>query len=221
MICINLKTYSNNSGTNIYSILDPIADYFSKHQIDSKKLAFCPNNFQLESLKKAYPELQFIAQNVDPIPLGKNTGLNPVELLKSIGIKYTLFNHSEHRSIDSHINSKIDMINSFGINAIVCCENIKEARQIIKSKPYAIAYEPPDLIASNFSILSRNVGYVSEFVEAVKGYSLPYLGAGITSVNEINMGTKLGVKGFIIARAFLDSPDKFEFVKGLIQALSN
>lgn len=219
MLCINLKTYSGNSGKGTFDILDQIRQFSIDFPEFNSKYAFCPNNIQLESVSSKYPTINIIAQSVDPIELGKTTGWVPAELLKLINVKYTLFNHSEHRIYDENINKKINFIKQFGINVIVCCENIEEAKRIMESKPYAIAYEPPELIGSDISVSTQKPEIVEEFVNLLKGTCLPFIGAGITCAEDIRIGSKLGAKGYIIAKAFLDAPNKYEKLKEFIQVM--
>lgn len=219
MICINLKTYPNNSGSGTYNVLDQISEFATKNPDLNDKFAFCPNNYQLESVLKTYPSLNVVAQHTEAIDLGKTTGHIPAELLKLLGVKFTLLNHSEHRVYDEKILEKIDFIKKFGINVIVCCENQQEAAYIMQAKPYAIAYEPPELIGSDISVSTQKPEIVKEFVELVKDNSLPYIGAGITGAEDIRIGTKLGAKGFLIAKAFLDAQDKPAKLQEFISAM--
>ena len=219
MICINLKTYLNNSGEKTKAIFNEIERFFHDFPQFKDNFAFCPNNFQLESIEKTNPNLNIIAQNVDAIELGKTTGWVPAELLNLIGVKYTLFNHSEHRIYDDKILEKIEFINKFGINVIVCCENIDEALYILKAKPYAIAYEPPELIGSDISVSTQNPEIIKKFVKLVQNVSLPYIGAGLTSAEDIKISTELGSKGCIISKAFLDAGDKYSKLKEFALAL--
>lgn len=210
MICINLKTYSEFIGPGLYNIFDQVEKFINDFPMFKNHLAIAPNMFQINEIAKMYNNINIIAQNTDPIDIGKTTGWIPPEFLKINNISYTLLNHSEHRIFDENINNKIQFIQSKNINVIVCCENIEEAKVITQSKPYAIAYEPPELIGTNISVSTQKEQTIKEFVDLVKDYSIPYIGAGIRTVEDIKSGKEYGAEGFIIAKAFNDADNKYE-----------
>jgi len=218
MILINLKTYSSHIGLGLYNIFDQINKLIIDFPIYKDKLFIAPNSIQINEVANKYDTINIVAQNIDPIEIGKTTGWLPVELLRIFNIKYSLLNHSEHRIYDSNINEKIKFIQSKGINVIVCCENLYEAKVISNSKPYAIAFEPPELIGSDMSVSTQKGDTLHEFINIVKDNSLPFIGAGITSGNDIKIGKKHGAKGFIIAKAFNDAQNKYEKLSEFLKA---
>jgi triosephosphate isomerase len=73
------------------------------------------------------------AQNVHEEASGAYTGEVSVEMLKSIGLEYTIIGHSERRQYfgetSAQINSKVVASINGSLNPIYCCGEVKEERE--------------------------------------------------------------------------------------------
>ena len=129
----------------------------------------------------------------------------------------TLVNHSEHRLSKKLLQETIEYLNKNEMKPIVCCENLDEVKEVLRFKPFAIAYETKELIGSGNSISKQEPEIIKRFIKICKAKTLPIIGAGISSQDDIRIGMELGAKGFLVASAFAKSDEK---EKKLLELLS-
>jgi len=167
------------------------------------------NYLDIQELSKT--KLPIFAQHVD---LSKKvlTGFIFAEQIKKAGAKGTLLNHSEHRISFNEIKQTLKECSEYRLRVVVCVPNLSEAKKVIKLKPWAMAYEDPELIATGKSITKYDSKSVKEFVKILKGTKIiPLCGAGISTIEDVTEAKKIGCKGVLIASAIANSknPDKF------------
>jgi len=218
MICLNLKVYKESIGLNGVKILEQVSKYVADNPESKEKFCVAPSMLQLASLSKNFPNVTMAAQHSDSLPLGAGTGMVPAEEIFDLGVRYTVLNHSEHRVYNEKINDNIFYMQSIGLKVIVCCESIQEAEELLTAKPYAIAYETKELIGSGKSVATENPEIVTDFVKLVKGKSKAFIGAGISTGEDIKKGLELGAEGFILASAFVKATDQYAKLDEFIQA---
>jgi triosephosphate isomerase len=202
MICINLKTYSESVGKNLYRILDQVNKLVEEKPEYKELFGVAPISYQLEAVANKYPNINFMAQYTEAIEMGAFTGHLPTGTLNDIGVQYVILNHSERRIYDNKINDAIEFIQSKGVKVVVCCESIDEAKYLINSKPFAIAYETKELIGSGKSVSTEN----------------PEIGAGITTAEDIIKGNELGAEGYLLASAFVKADNHYNKLIEFIEA---
>ncbi len=201
MIVINFKNYKK--GREVLRLSRKIEKYLPKAIV-----AIPSVNLEEISEKTG---LRVFSQHVEKNS-EKETGFLTVEAAKKSGAKGSLLNHSEHKVGIK----KIREISKEKINLIVCASNLKEAREIKKLKPYAIAFEDPKLISTGKSITKYNPQSVRKFVKILKGTKiLPLCGAGINSKGDVVEAKKLGCKGVLIASAIANSKNPDKILKSL------
>ena len=205
MLIINLKSYEETFGNQINLFLDPIKDILPNTKVD---IYVAVNTVDIRMAKELYPHINIISQNVDSNKAGSSTGKVVPELLSNIGVSYSLFNHSENRKNFSTILEDIRNIQNRGIKLIVCCENVEEAKEILKAEPFAIAFEPPELICSGVSV-STYPDVVKNFIDLFKNTdTIPLVGAGISKGTDIKNSIELGAHGVLLASAYVKASDK-------------
>jgi len=155
-----------------------------------------------------------IAQHVDNIAKNevRATGFIFPESVKQEGISGSLLNHSEHRINMREIISTIKLCDKLNLKLIVCVANLKEARQVKKLNPYAIAFEDPKLIATGKSITNYRADDLKKFALMFKNSkTVPLCGAGINCSEDYHQSIRFGCKGVLIASAVMKSknPEKF------------
>jgi triosephosphate isomerase len=212
MIILNLKNYPESSGANAIKLLSALEILSSEQK---KYLSIAPSVIDLLTIKTNFPNLNIISQYVENLEKGNTTGWVGIEQLKSNQVKFSLYNHSEHRVWNDEILENILSIQKNGIDLIVCCENLEEAEIILKSKPFGIAYEPKDLIGSDVSVTSRPDA-VKEFLDLVKKDSTAFIGAGIQGREDVEKGLELGAEGFIVSSSFVKSSDPKLFIQEIV-----
>lgn len=218
MLILNLKTYPQSTGANSAKLLASAQNFVEDHPELNQKLFFAPAIFDLSAMREQFKTLNITAPHVDPLPMGKATGWAPAQSLLDQGIKYAIYNHSEHRMWDEGILDDIRQIQATGMQLIVCCENLAEAEQLLEVKPMAIAFEDKELIGSGQSITTARAEDVKKFIELVKGTSKAIIGAGISSGDDVKAGLAMGGDGFILASAFVNADDKYKKLKEFCQA---
>ena len=159
-----------------------------------------------------YSKIQVFSQNVDLVKDNKSTGFINPSLLKYAKAKGTLLNHSEHKIPVKEIKEILKNCKKINLKVVVCAVNLREAKEIKKFKPYAIAFEDPKLISTGKSITKYNSENLKKFIDLLKGTKIiPICGAGISSIEDVREAKKLGCKGVLISSAIANSknPDKF------------
>lgn len=206
MIILNYKTYAESTGGNSEKLLRAVEEASKQDPNVSKYVSSALSIVDLVNGKKAFPNVNIMAQHVDNKAVGSTTGWVTPENLTSYGIEYSVYNHSEHRVSSDSIVEDIKSIQSRGIKVIACCENVEEANKLLEAQPFGIAYEPKDLIGSGVSVTTRPEA-VKEFIEATKGKTMVLIGAGVSTGEDVAKGLELGAEGFLLASAFVKAQD--------------
>jgi triosephosphate isomerase len=149
-----------------------------------------------------------MAQHVDTKAPGKTTGWITPENLLAHGIRDAVLNHSERRVYGDDIVEMIKDLQSRGLNLIVCCESIEEAQKILEARPMGIAYETKELIGSGVSVTTKPE-IIKEFVNLVKGKTMAFAGAGVTTGEDVKNAIELGCEGVILASAFAKAENHY------------
>lgn len=221
MLILNLKTYPEAISDQLVRILDSSLDVLHTHSALSFPVIFAPAMTELVYAKKNYPELTIASQHVDALALGATTGWVPAAQLAQVGIQYSIYNHAEHRLPIESLLRDISIIQSAGIKLIVCVESLDEAMLVLEANPYAIALENKDLIGSGQSIANQRPSEVQAFIYAVTGKTIPVIGAGISSGEDIKVGRELGAQGFLLSSRFVKAADHKAKLLELIDGMSN
>ncbi len=171
-----------------------------------------------------------IAQGIDEVEPGAFTAHITWYEVKSSGAVGTLLNHSEERYSYSkggaiaypELKKAIDLCKQNGLKTYVCVQSTDEAREIAKFEPTAIAYEPPELIGGDISVSSAKPEIVKEFCDIVKNgsKSLPLIGAGIKTSEDVKKSVELGSEGILVASGVMKAEDTKEVISELAEALN-
>ena len=136
--------------------------------------------------------------------------------LKKLGAVGSLLNHSEHRINFREIKEKLKECKKIKFKVIVCAGSVSEAKKIKRLKPWAIAYEDPNLIGTGKSITKYNGKEVEKFVKMLKGSKIiPLCGAGIGNLEDVLEAKRLGCKGILISSAIAKDKKPERFLKEL------
>ena len=210
MIILNLKNYPESTGKNLDGVINDVAGAISQHPELAEFLVVAPAIYDLHlALDTSTPApVTIAAPHVDPIGPGSTTGMVPALNIVSLGIKYAVLNHSEHRVGWVNIENTIKSAHAAGLKMIVCCENLEEAKALLPLKPFAIAYEDKELIGSGKSIVTGKPDDVKAFIALSKGKTKVIIGAGISTGEDVKAGIAMGAEGFILASAFVKATDR-------------
>ena len=212
MIVINLKSYKESTGKKA----EKIAGYCRELTNSKVPIILAPSAFDLSACSKL---TKCFSEHADAIEASRNTGFLPAELAKIAGAKGSIINHSEHRLPESEIKKAKKMLDSLNMKCIICVRDDKEAEKYASLKPYAIAVEPPKLIAGKVSISSAKPELVTRTVSAVKKKSPKtkvLIGAGIHNSDDVRHGLSLGAQGILVASGVAKAKNPKKEIKDLI-----
>jgi triosephosphate isomerase len=207
MIIVNFKNYK--TGVKVLSLAK---------KIHGKIIVAVPRLNIKEILEKT--KLKVYAQHVDYQNYEKTTGFTTPKGLKESGVEGSLLNHSEHKIKLQEIKKTIKESKKVNLKLIVCVSNLKEANQIKKLKPFAIAFEDPKLVSTKKSITKYKANDLKKFVSLLKNTKIIALcGAGINSKEDYTEALKLGCKGVLISSAVANSKKPETFLKKLTNVI--
>lgn len=156
-----------------------------------------------------YTKLQIYAQHVDFVEGKRATGFVLPEAVKAQDAVGTLLNHSEHRLEFNDLKKTVERAKKIGLKIILCAESLREAEEFKDLKPYAIAFEDPELVGSGKSITTYRSDDVEKFAENFSRSAIvPLCGAGINSAADVKKAFELGCMGVLIASAIANVPLK-------------
>jgi triosephosphate isomerase len=156
------------------------------------------------------------AQHTDAFEQGAHTGFILAEALKSINVKGSLINHSEHRIGTENVGKTVSLMKQHGLETIVCGENATECAELAKFSPDYIAVEPPELIGSGISVSTAKPEVITSTVEAVKAANSAVrvlCGAGVSTKEDVKKSLELGAKGVLLASAYVKAKDPVKFLQ--------
>ena len=212
-VILNFKAYSSFEGVKAVNAVK-LAGFIPTR---GYSLVSCPPTSGLsESVKAASGKTLVFAQSADAVEPGKNTGKTTLEQLKAIGVSGVLINHSENRIPLKQILFLLNRARKLGLKTVVCARNLREVRKFSSLHPWAVAFEPPQLIGGRISVSSAQPRIIADGVKAVGGKCLFFAGAGVNSRADLIVSKKLGASGVLIASAFYRASDKRRFLQKLL-----
>jgi len=195
MLVINFKNYPETigaKGLNLARELELVAQNFPKVETI---LAVSPVEvFRISS----EVNLPIFSQHVDPFETGQTTGFITPEALREAGAKGTLINHSEHPLSAGMIGTTIRRCRDVGLTTIVCAASPAAVEQIKKFEPNFIAYEPPELIGGDVSVVEAEPQIISEAVALSSPVPL-LVGAGVHSRKDIETARRMRALGVLVS----------------------
>ncbi len=210
MIVLNLKNYSAS-----FSRCLSLTDAAAKVSHDTGlRIIVCPPPTHLSCSASMYKDV--FAQHTDAFEQGAHTGFILAEALKSINVKGSLINHSEHRIGTENVGKTVSLMKQHGLETIVCGENATECAELAKFSPDYIAVEPPELIGSGISVSTAKPEVITSTVEAVKAANSAVrvlCGAGVSTKEDVKKSLELGAKGVLLASAYVKAKDPVKFLQ--------
>ena len=205
MIIINLKSYSEVAGGAAVEIARMASDISSEFGIP---IIIAPSHYDINACSK---HATVYAQHVDALEADRNTGYLPIKLAKLAGAKGSLLNHSEHRIGEEEIEKAIMMAKKEKMKIVLCAKDHKEAGRLARHNPYAIAVEPPELIAGDISVSKAKPEVIMRSVEEIRKVNPRVrllVGAGIKNSDDVRKSLELGAKGILIASGVVFAKNK-------------
>ncbi len=213
-LLINLKAYPQAVGERALYIAKQVEKVWKETGVP---IGVAPNFIDL-SLLASEVEVPVFAQHADPVEPGARTGQVPVGVLKSIGVKGSILNHSERQILLKDIRSSVEMLRELGLTSVVCAPTPAESAAVSSLDPDAVAIEPPELIGTGIPVSRAKPEVVTDSVRSVMGVNPKVkvlCGAGITSGEDVSAAIKLGSYGVLVASAVAKSSDPYKKVREL------
>jgi len=214
MIVLNFKAYREVSGKKAVEAAK-IAERFSK----KLSIAVCPQFLDIPLVSRN-STVQIIAQHVDPLIEGKGTGQVSFHSLLSYGVKASLLNHSERKVSLQHISAVVKLSRKLNFRIFLLADSLAEAERLLQFKPWALGFEPPELIGTGRSVSKTKPKTLEKFVKLVKANApktLAFCGAGISSREDVEKALELGVDGVLISSAFAKARNKLKALKEFVE----
>lgn len=199
LILVNFKCYREATGKKALKLAKACESVGRKFGIN---FAVVPQFTDLVIAKKL--KIKVFAQGMD-VEEGAFTGHISALALKEARVAGVLLNHSENRLKFKKIGMCIKIARKYGLTSVVCSKSIAESKKIVKFRPDFVAYEEPSLIGTGRAISRIKPKVVKRFVKAVKGFTIPICGAGISTELDVKLALELGTKGVIISSAVVKS----------------
>ncbi len=215
VIIINFKAYETGFGKKGYEIAKAVEKASDK--IDDY-IAIAPPMLDLTEFTNSL-SIDVYSQHVDAVDFGSNTGRLIPEMLKEIGAKGSLINHSERRLRLADIEYLIAKFKELDLTSVLCTNNIPTTAAGAAMGPNYVAVEPPELIGSGIPVSKSEPEIVENSVKAVKNVNSDVkvlCGAGIGSHEDYVTAMDLGAEGVLLASGVVKAKDPKEALEELV-----
>ncbi|MFP3909284.1 MAG: triose-phosphate isomerase [Archaeoglobaceae archaeon] len=206
VIIINFKAYETGFGKKGYEIAKAVEKASDK--IDDY-IAIAPPMLDLTEFTHSL-SIDVYSQHVDAVDFGSNTGRVVPEMLKEIGTKGSLINHSERRLKLADIEYLISKFNDLDLTSVLCTNNIPTTAAGAAMGPHYVAVEPPELIGSGIPVSKSEPEIVENSVKAAKNVNPEVkvlCGAGISKHEDYVTAMDLGAEGVLLASGVVKAKD--------------
>ena len=211
LILVNFKTYEQGSGQEALK-LAKICEKVMKNTNVCIAIATQSVDIRMISTQVNIP---VIAQHIDPISPGSNTGHILIDSIIEAGAIGTLINHSERRIKLSEIDEIISIAKQKKFFTCVCANTPSIAGAVAALGPDCCATEPPELIGSGISVSTAKPEVITESVELIKKINpkvIPLCGAGITNSGDFKKALDLGTQGILVASGIVKAKNPEEIL---------
>ena len=219
IVVINFKTYPEATGeraVELAKLIQAVAEQYSA------SVAVCPQQADIYRVASQV-EIPVLAQHVDPLEPGRNTGWVTPDSVKAAGAVGTLVNHSEHKIPHDLIKKVIDLCRQKGLTVIACSADIEESKALATFSPDFVAVEPPELIGTGIPVSKAKPEIVRGTVEAIKQANPKVevlCGAGITTGEDVAKAVELGTVGVLVASGIVQAKDQRAAIEDMVRALA-
>ena len=218
LVVVNFKTYPESTGERALKLAKLIEEVSSDYGVNS---AVCPQQVDIYRTAREV-KIPVLAQHVDPISPGKNTGWVSPDSVKAAGAVGTLLNHAEHKIPLEQIKKTLELLRLLGLTTIVCTADVEESKKAAVLGPEIIAVEPPELIGSGVSVSKAKPEVVSGSVEAIKKVNPKVevlCGAGITTGDDIAKAIELGTRGVLLASGVVCAKNQRAAIEDIVKGI--
>jgi triosephosphate isomerase (TIM) len=215
LLLVNLKTYPNALGAGGERIARTLEELGRAAGVP---VALAPAAPDISRIAQA-TGLAVLAQHVDAVAPGQQTGFVPPEAVAAAGGRGSLVNHSEHPLSPADTREIAIRLARLGLVAVVCARDLAACRRLARTRPPYLAIEPPDLIGGGRSVSTARPEIVSGAVRAVAALAPTtsvLCGAGVHTRRDVAKALELGAQGILVASAVTRAPSPRDAISELL-----
>lgn len=216
MILLNFKLYPETFGDKAINLSN-----IAREVMEVTGVKIIPVVSALDAVRiKEKVGIDVYLQHVDLYSEGPHTGHISAIEAKSLGVKGSLLNHSEHTLKPGTLKQILKSWPS-DFDSILCLQTHGQIQNwASKLKPKYFAYEPKEYIGnSKTSVATALPNQITNFVKTLSP-SPVLVGAGIHSANDVSTSLKLGAVGILVASSVIKSSDPKKELMTLASAFS-
>ncbi|MCL4384145.1 triose-phosphate isomerase [Patescibacteria group bacterium] len=202
MILVNFKIYKKTFGEGAIKLAKICQEVMAETKIPVIPVVSATDVYRIT--KELGMEVW--AQHADPHEAGRWTGkISPLQL-QAAGAKGILINHSEDKLPKGSILKLLKILPE-GCQSVVCVRSKAQAEFWAKRKVKLMAYEPPELIASQDRSVATEKSEMIRTMAKICGQTPLLAGAGVKSRRDVEVAIAQGAKGILVASAVVESED--------------
>jgi triosephosphate isomerase (TIM) len=204
MIIVNFKTYPESSGENVLKLANICRQVALETNLE------IIIGLQAVDINKVSSQVDIpvFCQHIDPFTPGRHTGFVLASAVKQAGAKGVFLNHSEHKYQDfAKLEQAVKQAKDNGLKVLIFAENRDNSLLVDMFNPDYIALEEPDLVSGDKAMVEFDhlKEEIQKFSQSIK--SVPLIGAGIKTVDDVKQSLSLGVKGVALASGVIKAKD--------------
>lgn len=206
VIIINFKAYREGFGSKGLELAKVVEDVSNKAD---DYIAIALTSVDLQKFANEL-SIDVYSQHVDAVGFGSYTGRINAEMIKEVGAKGSLINHSERRLKLADIDFIVDKFKELELISVVCTNNVTTTAAAAALQPDYVAIEPPELIGSGIPVSKAEPEIVENSVKAAKDVypKIKVLcGAGISKHEDYVTALDLGAEGVLLASGVVKAKD--------------
>jgi len=218
VIVLNVKSYAESSGDKGLALLKACEEAADE---TGASIVISPQQVQLGYIA-SQSKIPVLAQSVDAVEPGSQTGWTTLQSVKAVGAAGTLVNHSEHRLKLADIEWIVSQAKEMDLATCVCTNNVPVSMAAAALGPDFVAVEPPELIGTGVPVSKADPDVVTNSVESVKRTNdqvVVLCGAGITTGEDVKAAIELGTEGVLLASGVVKADDPKSALLDLAEGL--
>ncbi len=215
MLVINFKTYKQATGSSGLKLAKICEATALKHEVEVIIGA------QVADIRLFSSQINIpvFAQHIDPVQPDRSTGFTTAFSVKQAGAKGVFLNHSEHYYQDLlSLEKAVDLAKQQHLKVLVFVKDLVQAKAVDKFSPDYIALEEPSMVSGDVAMVKvkKMCNLIKTFSQSIE--SVPLVGAGIKTAQDIKESLNLGTKGVALASGFVKASDPKQVLESLVKA---
>lgn len=218
IVIVNFKTYPEAIGERALELAKIIEEVAVERGVNA---ALAPQHVDINRISSQV-KIPVIAQHVDPITPGRNTGWVTIESVKAAGAVGALINHSEHKIPLDQIEEVIKLARTAEFITIACVANVEEGRKVAKVGPDMVLIEPPELVGTGIPVSKAKPEVVKNSVKTIKRINAEIkviCGAGITAGEDVTKAIELGAEGVGLSSGLVRAKDQRAAMEDIVSGM--